>query len=625
MSKGSSHSPKMVHQVMVSSTFTDLQQHRAALIDALHKHELHANVMENDSAKPSGDVIDSSLQMVRDSAAYIGVISLKYGQTPVDDQRNPNGLSITELEFDEAQQLGRPILLFVMGDDHMVKKADIEKDPAKEAKLDAFRERAKLAEPDGKVNRVYAVFNSLEEFKERISPSLHELSKLLAAKDEAPTETPVQKVELGTIPKAPAFYAEPDYIGSHQFVGRKAELDILSDWAAPADPTNLLLFEAIGGNGKSMLTWEWTTKHATKVRDDWAGIFWYSFYERGAIMADFCRRALAYMTGQPLENFKKLKTVQMKEQLLALLHKQPWLFILDGLERVLVAYHRIDAAQLRDEEANNPTDKIAKRDPRDAIRDADNDLLRALAAASPSKILVSSRLVPRVLLNPSGQAIPGVRHLPLSGLRPADAELLLRSCNVDGDGTTIQKYLSANCDNHPLVIGILGGLIQNYFPARGSFDQWLNDPSGGAKLNLADLDLVQRRNHILKAAMDDLPATGQQLLSTLSLLSESVDYETLCAFNPHLDKETEERELQRLLGETVKDLERRGVLQYDRRTRKHDLHPVVRGVASGALKKEEQERYGQRVVDYFSAIKQNPYEDAETLPDIQIGLNIVHT
>src|SRR6185503_19944577 len=124
------HQPRPVPQVMVSSTFTDLQEHRAALIDAIHAHRLHANVMENDSARLV-DVIDSSLQMVRDSAAYIGVISLKYGQTPECLARNPDKLSITELEFNEAQRLGRPILLFIMGDEHPVKKADIEKDPDK--------------------------------------------------------------------------------------------------------------------------------------------------------------------------------------------------------------------------------------------------------------------------------------------------------------------------------------------------------------------------------------------------------------------------------------------------------------------------------------------------------------
>ena len=53
-------------------------------------------------------------------------------------------------------------------------------------------------------------------------------------------------------------YAEPRYIGSHAFVGRVAELETLSDWASPSEPHPVLLYEAIGGTGKSMLTWEWT-------------------------------------------------------------------------------------------------------------------------------------------------------------------------------------------------------------------------------------------------------------------------------------------------------------------------------------------------------------------------------
>ncbi len=532
---------------MVSSTFTDLQEHRAALIDAIHAHKLHANVMENDSARLV-DVIESSLQMVRDSAAYIGVISLKYGQTPECPTRNPGKLSITELEFNEAQRLGRPILLFIMGDDHPVKKADIEKDSEKEKKLNAFRERAKKASPGSSVNRVYAVFNSLEEFKGKLGSSLTELSKHFDSTDDEGTDEESPKPNGTPIPTPPAFYAEPDYIGSHKFVGRAAELQVLTDWAAPADPTNLLLFEAIGGNGKSMLTWEWTTKHSPNARtgkDVWAGRFWYSFYERGAIMADFCQRALAYMTARPLEDFAKKKTAELKHELLAQLHARPWLLILDGLERVLVAYHRIDAAEVPDEEANAPTDKIASRNPCDAIRDEDNDLLRALAAAAPSKILVSSRLTPRVLLNPSGQPINGAKRITLPGLRPPDAEKLLRSCGVredsaggiTGDSAAIQGYLTANCDNHPLVIGILGGLIANYLPDRGHFDAWVADPQAGAALDLASLDLIQRRNHILRAALDALPPASQALLSTLALLTDSVDYETLEAFNPHIPPE----------------------------------------------------------------------------------------
>ena len=484
------------------------------------------------------------------------------------------------------------------------------------------------------------------------------------------------------IPQPPAFYADPDYIGSHQFVGRQAELDALSDWANRSDPTNLLLFESIGGNGKSMLTWEWTTKHATTVRPDWAGRFWYSFYERGAIMQDFCQRALAYMTGRPLKDFGERKIVEMQDELIAQLHARPWLLILDGLERVLVAYHRIDAAEVPDEEANAPTDKILNRNPCDAIRDEDSDLLRAFAACSPSKILISSRLTPRILLNPAGQPIPGAKRITLPGLRPSDAEALLRQCGITGDSAAIQNYLQQNCDNHPLVIGILAGLIANYLPDRGNFDAWSVDPSGGASLDLGKLDLIQRRNHILQAAIEALPNASRQLLSTFALLSDSVDYDTLKAFNPHLPAEPappmlekgqlfsglligggmvvplksadpskaqheyeaalarrkefentlqtwresmDDPAAQKKLQEVVRDLEQRGLLQYDGHERRYDLHPVVRGVAAGDMQSGDKQRYGQRVVDHFSSQLHKPDGQAKSMEDVANGLHLVRT
>ena len=161
--------------VMVSSTFTDLEAHRAALINIIDRSGFKAVVMEHDSAKSDVDVLDSSLRMVRDSAAYILLISHKYGQTLECPKRNPGKLSITELEFNEAVLLRRPTLLFIMGDDHAIKKSDIEKDPEKEAKLNAFRERAKKMGPDSEVHRVYAEFNSLDEFKEKAAKALSDL------------------------------------------------------------------------------------------------------------------------------------------------------------------------------------------------------------------------------------------------------------------------------------------------------------------------------------------------------------------------------------------------------------------------------------------------------------------
>ena len=631
--------------------------------------------MEYDSALPAGTVIDSSLRKVRDAAAYIAIIGARYGAIPVSAHDNPADLSLTELEFREARDLGLPILLFIMGPEHDVKQRDVEDDLDKKRKLEAFREEAKRSSADSRVHRVYKVFNSLAEFEVAATQSVAELRRFLDDEAAPGADETAPEADADGIPAPPALYAEPRYMGSHSFVGRTAQLATLNDWAAPAEAHPVLLFEAIGGTGKSMLTWEWTTRHAPAARDDWAGVFWYSFYEKGAVMADFCRRALAYMTGRPLAVFRKKKQPELSELLMRELRARCWLLVLDGLERVLVAYHRYDAAQLADEQAGR-TDEIARRDPCSAIRPLDDELLRELATASPAKILITSRLVPRVLLNTASQPVPGVLHERLPGLRPADAEALLRACGVRGDSQQMQDYLQRHCDCHPLVTGVVAGLINDYLPARGHFDPWAADPNHGGRLNLGHLDLIQKRNHILTAALDALPDASRRLLSTLSLLPESFDYAMLAALNPHRPAEPaavpvparpEESflwagrtaETQKLLQNqydaalelrreyerahaawetasaapaisdeltvTVRDLEQRGLLQYERQTDRWDLHPVVRAVASGRLPDDDRDHLGQRIIDHFSQRPHNPYVQAKTLDDLRDGITVVRT
>jgi len=62
--------PRQYRGVVVSSTFTDLEEHRTALIKAIKGQDLNDIAMENDSAKADVDVIDSSLQ---DGTRRIGV------------------------------------------------------------------------------------------------------------------------------------------------------------------------------------------------------------------------------------------------------------------------------------------------------------------------------------------------------------------------------------------------------------------------------------------------------------------------------------------------------------------------------------------------------------------------
>ena len=87
------HEPKNYRAIMVSSTFTDLTDHRQKVIEAIQKLGFKANVMEHDGARADVDVVEnSSLKMVRNSAAYVGVISRKYGQTPFCSQQKSRSI-----------------------------------------------------------------------------------------------------------------------------------------------------------------------------------------------------------------------------------------------------------------------------------------------------------------------------------------------------------------------------------------------------------------------------------------------------------------------------------------------------------------------------------------------------
>ena len=67
------------------------------------------------------DPVEYSLNLVEDAEIYIGIFALRYGYVPEDPDRNPDGLSITELEYRHAFERGIPVLIFIMDEEHPVK------------------------------------------------------------------------------------------------------------------------------------------------------------------------------------------------------------------------------------------------------------------------------------------------------------------------------------------------------------------------------------------------------------------------------------------------------------------------------------------------------------------------
>ena len=123
--------------VFVSSTSKDLEEYRAAIKDQIARRDLLFRGMEHFGADPGNRAPAKRIvEEVRAADIYVGVFGVRYGS--IDPA---TGISMTELEFNEADSSGKPMLLYVIRDSAPVRVSDIEPSPEGKAKLDALRAR----------------------------------------------------------------------------------------------------------------------------------------------------------------------------------------------------------------------------------------------------------------------------------------------------------------------------------------------------------------------------------------------------------------------------------------------------------------------------------------------------
>ena len=101
--------------IYVSSTFADLEDHRAALKLALEKADYAVACME---AYPAFDErpLDKCLADVARADGYVLLVAHRYGHRP--EEGNPERKSITQLEYEEACRTGKRPLVFTIEPDH---------------------------------------------------------------------------------------------------------------------------------------------------------------------------------------------------------------------------------------------------------------------------------------------------------------------------------------------------------------------------------------------------------------------------------------------------------------------------------------------------------------------------
>ncbi|MEP6933853.1 MAG: SUMF1/EgtB/PvdO family nonheme iron enzyme [Nitrospirota bacterium] len=101
--------------IYLSSTYEDLKDYRRVVFDALRQSGYQVIAMEDYVATDQRPV-DKCLKDVEQADIYIGLFAFRYGYVPPTQHSNPDGWSITELEFRHAEKLNKPCLAFVVND-----------------------------------------------------------------------------------------------------------------------------------------------------------------------------------------------------------------------------------------------------------------------------------------------------------------------------------------------------------------------------------------------------------------------------------------------------------------------------------------------------------------------------
>lgn len=421
-----------------------------------------------------------------------------------------------------------------------------------------------------------------------------------------PQEKPAPKPP---IPKPPAPDFEHPYPLQANFTGRVAERRILTEWLT-TDSHPLLALVAIGGMGKSALTWAWVQRDVLglplpgspehkcdpadpcRVPDDSRpdGVLWWSFYERESTFDAFLTAALIYASGGEIVPSDLPSTHDRMQALYNLLRERRFLILLDGFERILRAYARLDAAYI-----GETFEEDERGDFRSCVDPNAGRFLQDLAAGPmKSCVLITSRLFPREL-----DGLAGCRAEELAGMDPDDAATFMRAQGVTKG---MRAEIEAACEPygyHPLALRLLAGVVAKDKRTPGDIRVAARHPV------LPELK-GKERHHILLVSYDALDKQKRMLLSRLAAFRSPMAYDAVAVLNPYNKEGDFENALQELID--------RGLLLFDTKDGRYDLHPIVRQHAYERL--SDKKGVHTRLRDYFASVPTLKASEVENMEDL---------
>jgi tetratricopeptide (TPR) repeat protein len=566
--------------IFLSSTYKDLAKHRQAVMQAINRlHRYHVVAMEDFGARDVPPIEYVTAEVVA-ADVFVGLVGHLHGSCPDGDNR-----SFTECEYQAAIDNGKRCLMFIAAENSYV-PAKLTEPDEKRQKQRAFRESVQNQ------RYIYDSFTSPHDLAARVVTALHNLV------DHANVTSPLPP--------------QPDLVHPYplqkNFVGRLRERTALTHWLTSGDEPIMSVI-AIGGMGKSALTWAWLIfdvlglplpgyvdrstvelprcRLAESARPQ--GVFWWSFYERDASVTAFLDRVLLYANHGRQEPAKIRSISDKLEALRGLLEKKRILIVLDGFERQLHSYAR---GSNKRKNTKTTKDDLACTDPRVG------EFLRKVASCpARGRLLLTSRHLPREL-----EELAGVHDYRLTSLQPDDAVEFFHAQKVSGTRSDIE-HACKRYAYHPLSLRILTGLIRLDRKSPGDV-RVSNRYSVGPKLK-------PKEHHILNVAFRSLSAPNRLLLGAIASFRDAADYSAISTLNIYRS----ERNLDFALNELIE----RDLLMVRTDLNRYDLHPIVREYAYKRLVATERKAIHLKLSRYFARLIVQSSASARDFSDLIEG------
>jgi len=360
---------------------------------------------------------------LQDADAVIHIVGFRFGAEPNERPAHAPRRSYTQMEFDIAREMQKPVYVFLSTEASIRDEARVGEQPK-----DAETTRLQLAHRDAvqKANHLYYFF------KDKV-----ELCKLAA---EIP---PVQAVDFRADISRIIKYAPA------QLIGRDDELKLLNDaWTkirrAESPRPHILTFVALGGEGKTSLVTKWAVDLAYHNWPGCDGVFAWSFYSQGTreqtqASSDLFLAAALEFFGDAAKTPVSASAHDKGLRLSQLVGERRALLILDGLEPLQYPPTSPTPGELKDQ-------GLAA-------------LLKGLASTNPGLCVVTTRYsIPDLK---AFWQTTGPEH-ELKSLSVDAGVDLLKRLGVTGTQKEFEELVD-DVDGHALTLSLLGGFLKRAF------------------------------------------------------------------------------------------------------------------------------------------------------------------